>query len=174
MTDPTPPNEGVPWNRQYVIAVGLLLAFGVFVGMMVVLADRSDDQVWQRRIYLFSAVEAIVFTAVGWLFGREVHRSAAESARQDATEARQSADAARDEAQRRTAEAAAAEQRAVAERIRGETIAAVIEHSQVPAAGDGPRPAGRSPQAGDGYGGTPEATAAVVDLRALVRDLYRT
>ncbi|GAA0909251.1 hypothetical protein Vau01_104870 [Virgisporangium aurantiacum] len=32
---------------------------------------RRQNAPARRRIYLFSAVEAIVFTAVGWLFGRE-------------------------------------------------------------------------------------------------------
>ncbi|GIJ73150.1 hypothetical protein [Virgisporangium ochraceum] len=171
-TEPVPPSDPVStdgrhWNRQYLIAVALLVAFAGFVVVMVVLADRSSDQVWQRRIYLFSAVEAIVFTAVGWLFGREVNRTAVESARQDATAARQTAAVAREEARRSAEDAAAAEQRAAAERARGETVAAVVEHSR-PTGDDrdaGPRPAGA------GLPGT-GGTGTVVDLRALMRDLY--
>lgn len=176
MTEPEPATPAEPtgthWNRQYLIAVLLLIAFAALVVVMVVLADRSSDQVWQRRIYLFSAVEAIVFTAVGWLFGREVNRTAVESARQEATAAKQTADTARDEARQSAEQAAAAEQRATAERTRGETIAAVIEHSQ-PASGDGtgPRVAGRSQDAG--IDGADEPTGAtVVDLPSLLRDLY--
>jgi hypothetical protein len=65
----------------------LLLGFAVLVVYMLGQAD-GNATIWDRQIYIFGAVEAIVFTAVGWIFGREVHRSSAESAREDAEAAK--------------------------------------------------------------------------------------
>jgi hypothetical protein len=65
-------------------------------------ADNSDvtEIVWSRYVYLFGGFEAVVFTAVGWLFGREVHRAAVETATKHAAEYKEEADAAKDEASR--------------------------------------------------------------------------
>jgi hypothetical protein len=180
MTDPTPPStdqsqSGGVWHRQFLIAAALLLAFGVLVGFMLVLADTTKDAVWQRRIYLFSAVQAIVFTAVGWLFGREVNRSAAESARQEVSTARQNETAARVDARTSAEQASRAEQEAAAERARGEVVAAVLENTQ-PAASteNGQRPSvlGRSQEASAGRDATPGPAGTVIDLRGLMRDVY--
>lgn len=64
------------------IAVALLLAYGVTIFVLFNLADDSgvDEPIWSRYIYLLGGLEAIVFTAVGWLFGREVNRKQAEQA----------------------------------------------------------------------------------------------
>jgi hypothetical protein len=56
-----------------VVTVVLLLAFGVLVVVMIVTSDSLSEVAWNRRVYLLGGVEAIVFTSVGWLFGREVH-----------------------------------------------------------------------------------------------------
>ena len=53
--------------------------------------DGVTETLWGRYVYVFSALQAIVFTAVGWIFGREVHRSAAEAATKHANAARQDA-----------------------------------------------------------------------------------
>jgi hypothetical protein len=79
------------WKWQFVAAVVLLLAFGVLTVLMLVWADGSPEE-WKNRAFVFSSVEAIVFTAVGWLFGREVHREGVEAARKDAAEAKDKAD----------------------------------------------------------------------------------
>ena len=65
-----------------VIAVALLVAYGVTIFVLFNLADDSgvDEPIWSRYIYLLGGLEAIVFTAVGWLFGREVNRKQAEQA----------------------------------------------------------------------------------------------
>jgi len=170
MTDPEPQEpDAAAWkNRQFFVAVVLLAAFAALVGVMLVVADAPNETVWQRRVYLFGAVEAIVFTAVGWLFGREVSRSAAQSAQQAATDAKQEAATARDEAKQKAEEAARAEQKAAEERTRAQAVASVIAHSE-PAGASG-RP-GVSQEAGIG-GGAARSAGAVVDLKALVRDLY--
>lgn len=67
-----------------IVAVVVVIAYGalVFVLWQVV---GDEEIVWGRRLVLFGGVEALVFAAVGWLFGREVNRGAAEQAK-DATE----------------------------------------------------------------------------------------
>ena len=71
------------------IAVALLLAYGVTILVLFNLADDSgvDEPIWSRYIYLLGGLEAIVFTAVGWLFGREVNRKQAEQAEKATKEA---------------------------------------------------------------------------------------
>lgn len=84
------------WRHQFLVTIALLVGFAALVVVMMWLAD-GDDRVWQRRVYVFGAVQAIVFTAIGWLFGREVSRADAESARGDAAASKQEA---KDEAAR--------------------------------------------------------------------------
>jgi len=174
MTDQRPPQkrkrpDGARWSWQFTVAVVLLLGFAVLVAVMVVAAGAPDDKVWERRVYLFGAVEAIVFTAVGWLFGREVHRTAVDTAKQDAEGAREDAAAARDEAKQKADEAARAEQEAVEERTRARTVAAMIAHSE-PTGAAASRGASQDAAAGGARADRPART--VVDLQALVRDLY--
>ncbi len=96
-----------------IIAVLVLIGFAVFVAYLAIRVTSSSEQSWTRLVYLFGAVEALVFTAFGWLFGREVHRQAAKSA-----EAR--ADSAENRAE--VASVQAADQKA-----RGEALRAGIE-----------------------------------------------
>jgi hypothetical protein len=164
MTDdqqPTPPAAS-RWSWQFGVAVLILLGFGVLVIFMIQFADTTQDPVWQRRIYVFSAVEALVFTAVGWLFGREVNRAAVVTAQQDAAGAKKEAGEARTEAKEQATAAAT-------ERAKGHAIAAVAAHS-VPAA-SAQRSAG-SQDAAAGGAGTGSGTAMTVDLRALMMELY--
>ena len=161
--------DGAKWTWQFMVAVGLLLAFAALDVVMLFMANTGNEIVWQRRVYLFGAVEAVVFTAVGWLFGREVSRSAAESAKQEASDAKQDATAARAEVKQKTDEAATAEQKAAEERARSQTVASVIEHSEL--VGATPT-VGGSQDASAADGGSGRPTRAVVDLKALVKDLY--
>jgi hypothetical protein len=80
------------------IAVVLLLAFGLLVYYLNGKADGENELAWQRRIYLFGGVEAIVFTAVGWIFGREVNRQQVDAAENRANASDQKADAAANKA----------------------------------------------------------------------------
>jgi hypothetical protein len=168
------------WNWQFTVAVGLLAAFAVLVAVMLSMADTRDETVWQRRVYLFGAAEAVVFTAVGWLFGREVHRQAAQSAQHDAHQAKQEAAAARNEAKERMGEAAEAERKATEESVRAKTIVAVIQHTEPEdetprggaARGGVSRDAGAPRDDGSATPGSTPTTSARVDMKALVRDLY--
>jgi len=57
----------------FVAAFAALIAF--------LLSEVGVNQAsWERYVYLLSGVEAVVFAAVGWLFGKEVHREQAEKA----------------------------------------------------------------------------------------------
>ncbi|MDT7827780.1 hypothetical protein RQM65_03760 [Pricia sp. S334] len=72
----------------YVIAIGALIAYGYFIHFLTGKA-KFDDPEWSRLIYLFSGVEAIVFAAAGFLFGKEVNRKRAENAEKEKNEAKQ-------------------------------------------------------------------------------------
>jgi hypothetical protein len=55
----------------------IFIAFGYY---LVDNADTTNQTEWDRWVYVFGAAEAIAFTAVGWVFGKEVNRQRAESA----------------------------------------------------------------------------------------------
>jgi hypothetical protein len=76
--------EDLPQRQwwQLWITVAVLLAFGSVAVYMLSVATDANPEVWQRRVYVFSGVQAIAFTAVGWLFGREVNSGARAEARQ--------------------------------------------------------------------------------------------
>lgn len=61
-------------------ALVVLAAFGVLAYYLVDHADTTKQQEWERLVYVFGAVEAIAFAAIGWVFGREVNRERAEKA----------------------------------------------------------------------------------------------
>jgi hypothetical protein len=86
-------------KAQLIVAIVILAAFALVVGFMLLNAD-GNPEVWERRVYVFSGVEAIVFTAVGWIFGREVHRGTAEQAKDDAKEAKAEAKDAKADAEK--------------------------------------------------------------------------
>jgi len=89
----------VPWGILLAISLVLIAVYLVGVITMFQLADDSgtSDPIWERYTFLLAGFEAIVFTAVGWLFGREVNRKQAERAEQ-----------ATDDAQKKAEEAASA------------------------------------------------------------------
>jgi hypothetical protein len=70
---------------------------GVFLVALVAMYGLRDDQYWDRLLFLFGALEALVFAGAGALFGTTVQRGNVEAARKDAAEARQDAQAAHQE-----------------------------------------------------------------------------
>jgi hypothetical protein len=68
-------------------ALSLIVALGAFAVFLVLNAGTKDATEWERWVYVFGAVEAPAFTAIGWLFGREVNRQRAEAAEQRAEKA---------------------------------------------------------------------------------------
>lgn len=82
----TAPNPTAPANGdrfKNTTAVGITIAILIVYVAMVILLYRkagSTDLKWTRWVFLLSGIEAIAFTAVGWIFGKEVHRAQAEMA----------------------------------------------------------------------------------------------
>lgn len=85
-TDP-----GAPAKWLLPIAVILLTLYVVVLVWLFFTADDKDasETIWGRYVFLLGGLEAIVFTAVGWLFGREVNRKQAEQAETAQDEAKQ-------------------------------------------------------------------------------------
>lgn len=161
MNAPQQSSPAARWSWQFWVAVALVVAFVALAIAMLGLADGSD-QAWQRRVYVFGAVEAVVFTAVGWLFRREGHRAEAETAKSDAADAREEAEAARREAKQNAGTAAEATAAAAAERAQARTVAATMRHTTVANAGTG----------GDIALDAPARPTAALDLKALLDELY--
>lgn len=74
----------------FIIAFLILVGYAFFVASLVNKVTVTDA-VWVKLIDLFGSVEAIVFTAVGFLFGREVNRTRALHAEQKEKEAQAAA-----------------------------------------------------------------------------------
>ncbi len=146
MTNPVQP----PWRWQFVVAGLLILGFVVLTVFMLGWAGGSEGA-WKNRVFVFSSVEAIVFTAVGWVFGREVHRSGVETAKQDAKEAK-------DEAKAKQAEAAE-------ERAKGMKLAGAVGALSVPAGG------GQASDVAMDEDGAP-ALSQLDRVRQMARELY--
>jgi flagellar basal body-associated protein FliL len=96
---PTPPPEQdsksrVPWIVLLVIAALLVMAYVVAVFVLFSLAgdEGTKDEIWARYIVLLTGLEAIVFAAVGWLFGREVNRKQADQAEEASKAASENAE----------------------------------------------------------------------------------
>lgn len=67
-------------NVTLMVSVVALVAYFVALFWLAVRADDAKAGVWERYVYLLTGVEAVVFAAVGWLFGKEVNRGKAELA----------------------------------------------------------------------------------------------
>lgn len=125
MSDPDPqaqaqasPSRGA----QLVVTVVLLVLFTCLLLFLLNTADEANETTWQRRIYVLGVAQAIVFTAVGWLFGREVYRVEATTARQDASVAKQQAATAQVLAQGAAQEAATKAEEAAVERTKSQAV----------------------------------------------------
>lgn len=133
---------------------------------MLVLAN-TDANSWEKRVYIFAGMQAIVFTAVGWLFGREVNLSAAKAAAADAQEAKSEAASARTEAAGLREELGGAKDAAATERSKGVAARAAVEayiasKAEPRALATGPRDAGPDV-------GRPNDLAAI---KKLLDDIY--
>ena len=78
------------------VAAAVLVLYVVFVTVLVLM--RADAN-WDRLVYLLGGFEAIVFTAVGWIFGTTVSRGQVAAANASKDEAKQQASTARADAQ---------------------------------------------------------------------------
>lgn len=71
------------------VAVLLIIAFLV---MLTLLALMRSDSHWDRLIFLFTGLEALVFAGAGALFGTAVQRGTVEAAQQSAATAQEQAE----------------------------------------------------------------------------------
>jgi hypothetical protein len=73
------PDRGLPtW-----VAAVLLVVYAA-VGVVMLVEARHDPDLWTKEVHLFDALTPIATGAVGWIFGREVHRKAAADYKEDA------------------------------------------------------------------------------------------
>ncbi|WP_020145217.1 hypothetical protein [Terracoccus sp. 273MFTsu3.1] len=99
-TNPQPAKgNGVPWLALFIVAALVTVVYASLSVAAWVRADDSDvtADVWTRLTFVLHGVEAIAFTAIGWLFGREVHRGEAESAKKDKEQAQETVEQVREE-----------------------------------------------------------------------------
>jgi lysylphosphatidylglycerol synthetase-like protein (DUF2156 family) len=82
-------SSGPVWLAAIVTLVALI-AYGI---LLVILYQQVDsaEPAWSRKVLLLTGVEAVTFAAVGWLFGREVNRGAADAAKTANTQAQDNA-----------------------------------------------------------------------------------
>jgi hypothetical protein len=96
-----------------IIALAILVGFAYVFYNMYILAETEKAQLWERRMALYGTIEALAFTAAGYLFGKEVHREQAAKAEQ--------------RAEVRAAEAAEAKRAAAEARTKGQDLKEFIE-----------------------------------------------
>jgi multidrug efflux pump subunit AcrA (membrane-fusion protein) len=107
-----------PAERTLAIAL-----IGVFLAALVVMYWLRDDRYWDRLLFLFGALEALVFAGAGALFGTTVQRGNLEVARKDAAVARQDADQARQDAAAAQEQTSAAREEAARHRQEARVVA---------------------------------------------------
>jgi len=135
-TEPTEPppssatTAGASWRWLFWAAIAIVVVYVVFA---VFAFARADEQLaendWSRSVYVLLGVEAIAFTAVGWLFGREVHRGEAQSAKQNAAQAKAEEKEQRSKTEDAKDREADARERAVEAEVKGRTLADAVRAS---------------------------------------------
>jgi hypothetical protein len=116
-------------------AVAIVAVYVVFAAVTFGKAgDHDVRHSWEHYVYVLLGIEAIAYTAVGWLFGREVHRGEAQAARKDAAGAHHRASQERERADQAHQHAAQADTRAARAEERGHALAAAVRAHR-PAAG---------------------------------------
>src|SRR4051812_36338356 len=91
-------SAGVTRTRILVALAFVALYIGVKLWLLNLVDDNVEDREWGRYVYLAGGLESVVTIAIGWLFGREVHRKAFQEASQAATHSREMERKARDAA----------------------------------------------------------------------------
>jgi hypothetical protein len=144
-------------------AIAVLIAFAGLVAWMLVTARTQNGTVWDRQLYIFTSVEAIVFAAAGALFGVEVKRQQADNAEQRA-----------DQASERAAEALNSEKLAATDAERARALAAATRGAITAASQPGTetgRPAG-VPGGRGAADGTSTPNAALIALGNIANELF--
>ncbi len=130
--------------RDKIAPIAAVIVAAIYIVFVAVLWNQvgNSETDWGRKLLLFSGVQAVAFSGVGWLFGKEVNRSAVSAAA---------------DANGRANEAARAHGVTLG---KGEALAAAVRR-----ASDGAEPAG-----GGGFEAAPAGRTA--GLRALADDLF--
>jgi hypothetical protein len=92
--DTSTPQKGI----VVVIAILILIAYAAAVLFLFIQSKTALNETWTRYTLLLGGIEAIAFSAVGYLFGKEVHRQQAENAEKRAADAQKQATSASNEA----------------------------------------------------------------------------
>ncbi len=151
------PNKALPPAAVYA-ALGVLLFFGALVIFMLA-RSNVDDVTWQRQVYVYGSVEAIVFAAAGALFGVQIKRQEAKAADERASES--AAEAKEAKVSERIAADQAQKGRTIAATARGLAAASGRQSTDEPTASTESTPGRR--------GATPgNATTQAAALDALV------
>jgi hypothetical protein len=109
-------SRGQTRTQMALAALIVLLYLVVKLWLLNIVDDNVADREWGRYVYLAGGLESVVAVAIGWLFGREVHRKAFDAASKSAIHAREL------EKQARTAET---ETRTAADDLRNAHITAL-------------------------------------------------
>lgn len=134
-------------SLEKAIAVVLIALFVIFIVVLVFL--RASPH-WDRLIFLFGGLEALVFAAAGALFGTGVQRAQTVQAQQVASQERQRADANESDA------------------VHGQAIAAMVRaKTDNPAGGEAQEGRGARPAPG----GRP-VDGPLADLRQVVDEWF--
>src|SRR3954466_8972780 len=82
MTDQQPEQPDTSrWQEPaFWFGVGVIVAFAGLSLYLIRAAGNTEEIGWTRMLYIYGGLEAIVFAAAGYIFGREVHRERAEAA----------------------------------------------------------------------------------------------
>lgn len=162
--------NGVPWQLLFGAATLIAVIYIIFAVIAFNRADDSDidESAWLRTAFVIQGIEAIAFTAIGWLFGREVHRGEAKVAEKQAEEAKQDAKQAQAETgEARQAAVGAVERAAAAERDGQRLAEAIRARAAVPKSAPSPGGYERAPA-----GGGPAEADDLVGLKALADSLF--
>ena len=154
------------------------IVLGLYVVFVTVLVFMRGDANWDRLVYLLGGFEAIVFAAVGWIFGTTVSRGQVAAANETKDEAKQQAASARaDAAAARQAETSARDGllEASKDAERGKALAARLKSigagAVVPGAPPAPAPEAEvEEQVGAGADGGAAGHVAPGGDRELPRD----
>ena len=84
-------------RAQFALATLIVLLYlGVKLWLLTMVDNNVADREWGRYTYLVGGLDSVVAVAIGWLFGREVHRKAFDAASTSAAHARESEKQARE------------------------------------------------------------------------------
>lgn len=88
-TTTTQTSTGPRWLAT-IVAIAAVIGYMAFILILYQQVDSAEPD-WSRRIVLFTGVEAVAFAAAGWLFGKEVNRSAVDAAKDATSQAQNNA-----------------------------------------------------------------------------------